>query len=424
MYWLVETEEQISYLINRGFSEAYMEVIPVSHTKHPAINDVSLVYYRPTNDTKGYMICVDHSEGLSVSKTRVNELLEQTKKLWTLDKKDTLFYFPLKSLLDVNLISPTYIQEPTAAHSILEQRYSDKQDLNRIVPIVKHYERSETTYNAVKHKFNEVLLPHFEFYNKWATLAFFGIERNGIKIDKDEFKKHFDRDPQDEFVFTSYNLKTLTTRPSNKYDGINYAALNKENGCRKSFIPRNDVFVEYDISAYHPTLSGQLIDFDFGDDDIHKTFASMYGVDYKKAKELTFKQLYGGVFKEYEHLEYFKKIKLYIDELWDNFTENGWIESPISGYQFNEDELDNMNPQKLFNYVLQNLETATNIRILIELHKLLRGKKSKIVLYTYDSFLFDLDESEDLIKEIEQVFKKYKVNVKSSYGRNYNFGTT
>jgi len=424
MYWLVETEEQISYLINRGFSEAYMEVIPVSHTKHPAINDVSLVYYRPTNDTKGYMICVDHSEGLSVSKTRVNELLEQTKKLWTLDKKDTLFYFPLKSLLDVNLISPTYIQEPTAAHSILEQRYSGKQDLNRIVPIVKHYERSETTYNAIKHKFNEVLLPHFEFYNKWATLAFFGIERNGIKIDKDEFKKHFDRDPQDEFVFTSYNLKTLTTRPSNKYDGINYAALNKENGCRKSFIPRNDVFVEYDISAYHPTLSGQLIDFDFGDDDIHKTFASMYGVDYKKAKELTFKQLYGGVFKEYEHLEYFKKIKLYIDELWDNFTENGWIESPISGYQFNEDELDNMNPQKLFNYVLQNLETATNIRILIELHKLLRGKKSKIVLYTYDSFLFDLDESEDLIKEIEQVFKKYKVNVKSSYGRNYNFGTT
>ena len=82
-----------------------------------------------------------------------------------------------------------------------------------------------------------------------------------------------------------------------------------------------------------------------------------------------------------------------------------------------------MNPQKLFNYVLQNLETATNIRILIELHKLLRGKKSKIVLYTYDSFLFDLDESEDLIKEIEQVFKKYKVNVKNSYGRNYDFGT-
>ena len=424
MYWLVETEEQISYLINRGFKEAYMEVIPVSHIKHPAINDVSLVYYRPTNDSKGYMICVDHSEGLSVSKTRVNELLEQTKKLWTLDKKDTLFYFPIKSLLDVNLISPPYIQEPTATHTILAQRYSSKQDLNRIVPIVKHYERSETTYNAVKHKFDEVLLPHFEFYNTWATIAFFGIEKNGIKIDKDEFEKHFQRTPTEEFVYTSYNLKTLTTRPSNKYDGINYAALNKENGCRKSFIPHNDVFVEYDISAYHPTLSGQLVGFDFGDDDIHKSFASMYGVDYAKAKELTFKQLYGGVFKEYEHLEYFKKIKVYIDKLWNAFTENGWIESPISGYQFNEDKLDNMNPQKLFNYILQNLETATNVRILMELHRLLRGKNSKIVLYTYDSFLFDLDKSENLEKEIEKVFKKYKVNVKSSYGSNYDFRNT
>ena len=421
MYWLIETEEQIEYLFRRGFEEAYIEVIPTNHTLHPSINDVSLVYYRPTNDTKGYMICVNHSEALSVSKTRVNELLKQTKKLWTLDKKDTLFYFPIQSLLDVNLISPTYIQEPTTAHSILQQRYNNKQDLNRIVPISKHYERSETTYNAVKHKFEQPLPIHFEFYNKWATLAFFGIERNGIKIDKDEFKKHFNRDPQDEFVFTSYNIKTLTTRPSNKYDGINYAALNKENGCRKSFIPRNDVFVEYDISAYHPTLSGQLVDFDFGDDDIHKTFASMYGVDYAKAKELTFKQLYGGVFKQYEHLEYFKKIKVYIDELWNNFTENGWIESPTSGYVFHDDELENMNPQKLFNYVLQNLETATNVRILIELHKLLRGKNTKLVLYTYDSFLFDVDKSEKL--EIENIFKKYKVNVKSSYGPTYDFRT-
>ena len=80
-----------------------------------------------------------------------------------------------------------------------------------------------------------------------------------------------------------------------------------------------------------------------------------------------------------------------------------------------------MNPQKLFNYVLQNLETATNVCILIELHKLLRGKNTKLVLYTYDSFLFDLDKSEDLIIKIEKVFKKYQVNVKNSYGDNYNF---
>ena len=44
-------------------------------------------------------------------------------------------------------------------------------------------------------------------------------------------------------VYTQYNLKTLTTRPSNKFKGVNYAALNKENGCRKAFLPTNDKFL-------------------------------------------------------------------------------------------------------------------------------------------------------------------------------------
>jgi hypothetical protein len=64
-----------------------------------------------------------------------------------------------------------------------------------------------------------------------------------------------------------------------------------------------------DISAYHPTLLANLVDYDFGDKDIHAAFAEMYGVDYKKAKELTFKQLYGGVFDQYKNLEFFKKYK-------------------------------------------------------------------------------------------------------------------
>jgi hypothetical protein len=421
MYWLVETEEQISYLINRGYKEAFIEVIPFNDNIHPALNDISLVYFKPSIERKGFMLCIDHSETLSIEKTRVNELLQGIDRLWVRDKKSTLFYFQIQSLLDVSLLIPPYIQNPTQAHTILYQKYPTKKDINKIVPIVKHYEMCEDIYENVKHGFDLPLTLHFEFYNKWATLAFFGIEKNGIKIDKDEFEKHFKRTPEEPFVFTSYNFKTLTTRPSNKFDGINYAALPKENGCRRSFIPRNDIFVEYDISAYHPTLSGQLIGFDFGDQDIHKSFASMYGVDYAKAKELTFKQLYGGVFKEYEHLEYFQQIKKYIDRLWENYTENGWIESPISGYQFREDKLENMNPQKLFNYVLQNLETATNVRILMELHKLLRGKNTKLVLYTYDSFLFDMDKSENLEQEIEKVFKKYEVNVKNSYGSTYDF---
>ena len=101
------------------------------------------------------------------------------------------------------------------------------------------------------------------------------------------------------FIYSQYNLYTTTKRPSNSFNGINFAALNKENKSRKSFIPDNDEFVEIDISSYHPTLIAKLINYKFEEEDIHKHFAELYGVDYQKSKELTFKQLYGGVFKQY-----------------------------------------------------------------------------------------------------------------------------
>ena len=236
-----------------------------------------------------------------------------------------------------------------------------------------------------------------------------------------EFKSHF-YDERNEYVYTQYNFKTLTTRPANKFNGINYAALNKDNGCRKSFIPRNDKFIELDIGAYHPTLLGLLVGYDFGDEDIHKAFAKMYGVDYQKSKELTFKQLYGGVFEQFKDLEFFQRVQIYVDDLWLRFNKEGYIECPVSKHVFRKDKLEDMKPQKLLNYVLQNLETAMNVRILWDIFKSLKNRKTELVLYTYDSFLFDFKEGEeDLIDEIKQIIKKYKLQIKESYGSNYDF---
>jgi hypothetical protein len=79
-----------------------------------------------------------------------------------------------------------------------------------------------------------------------------------------------------------------------------------------------------------------------------------------------------------------------------------------------------MNPQKLLNYLLQSLETATNVRILWEIFKILRGKNTKLILYTYDSFTFDVDKSEkDTMVEIMNIFKKYKLDIKREWGKNY-----
>jgi hypothetical protein len=177
-----------------------------------------------------------------------------------------------------------------------------------------------------------------------------------------------------------------------------------------------------DISAYHPTLLANLLDFTFDSDDIHGDFAKMYNVDYAKAKEITFKQIYGGVWKEYQHLPFFQKAIAYTDDLWDTFNYGGYVECPISKHKFVKNEIEEMNPQKLLNYVLQNLETSTNVCILWEIFKILKGKNTKLVLYVYDSFLFDVDKTEkDTLKEILDIFKKYKLQVKFKKGKNYQF---
>jgi len=231
-----------------------------------------------------------------------------------------------------------------------------------------------------------------------------------LKVDPKLFEEYFgvERD----WTYSQFNLKTTTTRPSNSFGGINYAALDKKNGCREAFVPDNDFLLEIDISAYHPTLAAQLVNYEFGEGDIHQAFADMYGVDYKKAKELTFKQLYGGVFKEYKDLEFFKRVEKYIEDISSK-------EEVVckSGYVFKTD----MKKQKLFNYILQNTETYYNVLILEKIIHLLKHCKTNIIHYTYDSFLLDVDKEEKyIVLNILAIFKEYGFSTKVEAGSNYN----
>jgi len=401
MFWLIENKDQFKVLENSGFKEAFVEIIPNNPYQHPTQNSICSFYVRPIKGRKGYILPISHTECNTLFEDDVYLWLKSLDKIYVRDKKEFLHYTIFKQLIDVTLHLPPYILPKTTAHTILYNRFPDLLTINQIVPITKHYEVCEQVYDDLEHRINTALNP---FYNDRATLVFNAIERNGIKIDRNEFKKHF-HEIEDEFIYTQYNFKTPTTRPSNKFNGVNYAALPKDNGCRASFIPRNDYFFEFDISAYHPTLSARLVDYDFGKGDIHENFAKMYNVDYAKAKELTFKQLYGGVFDNYKDLPFFVATSEYIRTNWEKYQTEGKLICPISNYEFKSDELENMNPQKLFNYVLQNMETSVNIQILYRILKLLKGKNTKLVLYTYDSFLFDVDNSEiEILEQIKEVF--------------------
>ena len=102
--------------------------------------------------------------------------------------------------------------------------------------------------------------------------------------------------------------------------------------------------------------------------------------------------------------------------MWSVYKETGIVCNPQSGKPFTNN-LKEMHPAKLMNYMMQSLETSNNILILKEVLRYLQGKKTKLVLYTYDSFLFDFHKEDgketlEQIKSIMEVGGKFPVKFK------------
>jgi hypothetical protein len=414
MYYIIETESQINELIDKKLADVFVEIITFNDNFHSALTQISLLYIKPYNE-KGYITSITHNDVFPVCKTHIDRLLDSIATIYVRDKKQFLYFFDVKSqVIDLNNIE---IVKVNKTHTHIDKQYNLRGNIsyiNSYITVVKHFEKCELIYEQIKHLIGR---PYNKFYNDEAPKAFLSIEKNGIKIKEKEFKTYFNVDNskfsiKDGKIYGNYNLNTLTKRPSNAFNNVNFLALNKSNGCKTTFIPSNSEFVEIDISAYHPTLIAKLINYTFTEPNIHEHFAKLYGTSYEKAKELTFKQIYGSVFSNYKDLEYFVKIEKLINELWVLWNKGELITT--SGITFPSD---NMNPSKLFNYYIQELETSTNIKILNDIHKILEGKNSKIVLYVYDSFVIDMDkeESQDILNSINEVFLSYGLKTKTTH---------
>ena len=412
MYWLVENKKQFNTFVNVVKNDLYIEIIPDFYNEHPCQQSIVGYYVRPITDKKGYILPVNHYETSNLQESDVINFLNGISKFYCYDKKKLLHNFKHRNLFDIQI----NYKEIQTDYPLIIQDFQRRKISNSNCPIVKIYEYYEAKYEEIsEHIDNDYNL----FYNNKVPLVFSVIESSGIKINKQLFEKHFYENEED-FVFTQYNYTTLTTRPSNTFKKVNYAALNKDNGSRDCFIPRNDHFVEIDVSSYHILLLCQLLNYEFEVEDIHQYFASVYQTSYDKAKQLTFQQIYGGIKSEYEHIPFFQKVKNYSNNLWSEFNSKGYIECPISNYRFSMKDHPQMNSLKLMNYLLQNLETSNNVLILYDILKLLRGKQTKVVLYTYDSILLDVDKKEEeIVEKIKEVFRIFNLKIKCKNGKNY-----
>jgi hypothetical protein len=427
MFYIIEKQDQLD-LLHIG-EDVFIHIIVTNENYHPALQNISLIYIRWTKSHKGYILCVNHSESLSLQLTDILARLSKVNNIYTLDKKAVLHHFPTLSpqLIDVQLISSYYTiqdinidQYESKVETDFKRKYYTDEP-STLIPIAKHYEKCENVYDHIEQTINKISenIDDYAFLNHYMIPLFYNIEKQGIKLSKEPFIEYFKTLPNPKFsvskgkIYTQYNLNTLTGRPSNAFNGVNFAALNKTNGERAVFIPENDTLVEIDFKAYHPTIIAKLAGYEFTG-NIYEQLATQFpGSTTDTIKELVFQQLYGGVRKEFQDKPFFSEVNRYTTKLWnEEFIGIG----TQFGKQFTKLMIENPTPQKLLNYIVQNTETIFNVVQFSAVINLLKDKKTKIILYTYDSILLDYDSSENLLDNITALLK---FNYSTKMGGNY-----
>jgi hypothetical protein len=323
-----------------------------------------------------------------------------------------------------------YSQEVAGITSHYIKQLQNCYTVNHLIPLYKHEEIAKQVCEDTHIK---DIQPGLSFYQNDLLDAFYQIEKNGLSVDQEAFVERFGStiSRQQDTCYTEYNYYTTTGRPSNRFGGINFAALNKEDNTRDVFNSRyvDGNLIELDFNSYHPRLIAQLIDYDFGSDNVYEHLATYYANTDKptqaqidSAKEDTFRQLYGGIQQQYLHIPFFAKTNDLAKYLWKAINDKGYIESPISGRRIYHHNHTDLNAGVLFNYFVQMYETESNVIVLKNIHKHLIGKRTKPVLYTYDSILFDVpaDEQDYLLNiVIPKSIDLVKFPIKIKQGKTY-----
>jgi hypothetical protein len=440
MFYLIENTEQLSKL--HPYGDCYINVIPLSSQYHPLLTQTSLIYFKQI-DSKGLMFTIHHSEAFALDEQKVKDFILKHKNVFVLDKKVTAQLlgeeFLDSKVKDLQLLSlststtPPYIHDfDTHIHTHFQRLYGDKPYVNSIIPISKHYQTQEAIFSVIKHL---MLLPTLNtYYNDEYIKVYYDIEKQGIALDTPLFNEHFNpTNPnfsiKDNKIYTQYNLYNFTSRPTNAFNNINFAALNKTNGSREAIICQNDMLFEFDYEAYHPRILAKLIGYEFDKGSIHTHLGQMYfktqeltPEQYQASKELTFKQLYGGVFKQYEDIPFYAKVVQYTDKIYRDFNSLGYIEL-VGGRKLFAKDIVNPTPQKLLNYLIQSGETFYNVNSIKGVQTYLATRKSHITLYTYDSILVDYhrDDGKETLREIKRLLEEpFGFKVTAKYGKNYN----
>ena len=408
-------------------------IVPVlaNPSEHPCINTLIALYVYTEDDVER-IVPFYHTEQITGFSEHLPKFLA-LENIFVHDKKSWLQIGGNGSVWDVKTLwwytyGEAYDESyyPTAAHAFYWRRHQTLAQVNSIVPLQQHLAMCQKIrHYAWPMCMNAKLTDSYLQFNATYPETFAEIERVGLQVN-DEFKL-----PElvtEGRVYSNYHYHTVTGRPSNAARGFNFAAMNKEDGTRSAFCSRfeNGVLVEMDFDAYHVRLIARLIGYELPAGSVHEYFGRFYfdtdkltDEQYEQSKQITFRLLYGGIDKEFLSVPFFDRVNQFVYDLWRQWKSKGSIKTPILQRPISADVVKNMTANKLFNYYLQAVETEVSVQKLRQCQSVLQDYETCMILYTYDSVLFDMPGSEtaELIPLITQTLQQgnFPVKVKSGH---------
>lgn len=243
--------------------------------------------------------------------------------------------------------------------------------------------------------------------NKIASQKLNVAEEYDLKVNINKQKCFRKSDP-----FIRYNMfGAVTGRLTTEKNSFPILTMSKD--CRFLLSPSNDAFLELDYNACELRVLLALNEHEQPDSDLHDwNIENIFDgkISRKDAKQKIFSWLYDTKVNERAN-KYYNKEKTK-----QKYYKNG----KITNYYNRSIECDE---QHALNYIIQSTASDMFLRRVIEIDKLLEGRKSKVAFMIHDSLVIDLaKEDRDLLEQIQNTFSNtelgtFKTNV--SIGKNF-----
>lgn len=410
---------------------AYVLPVFVDQHLHPAANQLSSLHIL-FDDNEYVCIPINHPDGIPL-----NIDITNSRKLVTLYKRELLHAYPkleqsrVEDLATILHLSAKTIPEIREYYTPVIQRTLQQfqfKNLHLSVPLVLWMEYAHNLLGYIRDKYRVQKPNGYEFVNNTIIPTLTTIEKSGIHVDLPVFKEHFQKSVnsvKNMMTYTEYNPYTSTGRPSNKFAGINFAALNKNTGVRAAFDSRygdDGLLIQLDYEAFHLRLVANQLNYELPATSVHKHLAEQYynsnnitDEQYEASKARTFAIMY-GMNEDVGNVEFFKNVRKYTEHLWEVYQDLGFVVSKTGKKII----VDDPSPNKVFNYMVQWMETEEAMTRISSVCEFLDGMLTKPVLYTYDALLLDLHRSEAaLLPRIRKLLENNIYPTRVYKGKNY-----